>query len=197
MKGFRRFLLLAVLFSIGCESVFSRPSPDWPPVPMKRPPDATNSAAWHSVKVSPGPRRTKIHFYDKLNPVWWLENADEPVPPDWYLPDGKHRALKWRCRNPFHNFDFYVIGVADRNFVRSGFYPERNSNPHGGWDFEIARRRLVLLPFVSYERRRMNFYFGWRESGAFGLELRFHRHPPAQKAGRGGDVDKPPTSPSA
>ena len=130
---------------------------------------------WHSVNVAPKAGLPKIYFYDKLNPVWWLENSDEPAPPAWYLPAGRHRFTKWRFRNPFHNFDFYVIGVADKPFVRSGCYPERNSNPHGGWDFELARRKLVLLPFVSYERRWGTFYLGWRERGAFGLELRLHR----------------------
>ena len=119
----------------------------------------------------------KSTFYNKLNPVWWLENADDPVPPAWYLPQDKHRALKWRFRNPFHNFDFYVIGVADKKFMRSGHYPERNSDPQGGWDFEVARRRLALLPYVSYERKKFNFYFGWREHGAFGVEMKFHKRP--------------------
>ena len=140
---------------------------------------ATNVPAldghWHSLNVVPKPGLPEIDFYNKLNPVWWMENADDPVPPAWYRPTDRHRAAKWRFRNPFHNFDFYVIGVADRQFVRSGRYPERNSNPLGGWDFELARRKLALLPFVSYERHWCTFYFGWREHGAFGLELRFHR----------------------
>ena len=130
----------------------------------------------------------KIHFYDKWNPVWWVENADEPVPPKWYLPDDKHRTMKWHFRNPFHNFDFYVIGVADRRFTRSGRYPERNANPHGGWDFEVSRRRLAVLPFVSYERPRVTFYFGWRESGAFGVELRLHHRKPPVTATKNGNL---------
>lgn len=132
---------------------------------------------WHSVKILPSPRLPKIHFYDKLNPVWWLKNSDEPNPPAWYLPGDPQRRLKWKFRNPFHNFDSYVIGVADKKFTRSGFFPARNSDPRGGWDFEIVRRRLALLPFFSYERPRLTFYFGWRNRGAFGVELRFHRHP--------------------
>jgi hypothetical protein len=119
----------------------------------------------------------KIRWYDKLNPVWWLENADDPAPPAWYLPGDRNRAMKWRFRNPFHNFDHYVIGVADRDFWRSGRYPERNSDPHGGWDVEIDRRKLAVLPFVSFERRGCDFYFGWREHGAFGIKLTFsHPH---------------------
>jgi hypothetical protein len=175
MKFWRGIFFISALFFIGGATAFSRPIPNWPPVPMKRPPAENNSPAWHSVKVLPSPHQPEIHFYDKLNPIWWLENSDEPVPPKWYLPDDKHRELKWRFRNPFHNFGFYIIGIADKKFTRSGFYPERNSDPRGGWDFEIARRWIAFLPFISYERPRMNFYFGWREHGAFGVEIRFHR----------------------
>ncbi|MGO8740963.1 MAG: hypothetical protein ACLQUR_01025 [Limisphaerales bacterium] len=113
----------------------------------------------------------KIHTYNKLNPAWWFKNSDEPVPPKWYQPDDRHRVLKWHCRNPFHNFDNYIIGVADKDFVRSGKYPERNSSPHGGWDFAVARRKLVLLPFLSWQRDSFNFYCGWREHGSFGIKL--------------------------
>ena len=179
MKFFYGVMVALVLLLAGCGTAFSRPVPGmWPPVPMWRPPADPHSPAWHSVKVAPGPHLPKIHFYDKLNPVWWAENANEPVPPDWYRAGEKHRQLKWHFRNPFHNFNFYVLGVADRKFVRSGHYPERNSNPHGGWNFAVARRWLALLPFISYERPRVTFYFGWRESGAFGVELRMHRPAP-------------------
>jgi hypothetical protein len=157
------------------------------PPPMKRAPADTNSVHWHSIHVTPKPDLPEIHFYDKLNPVWWLQNADDPVPPPWYRPDDPHRALKWRFRNPLHNFNFYVIGIADKNFVRSGRYPKQNSNPNGGWDFELARRKIVLLPFISYERSWITFYFGWREHGAFGAELTFHRRPKLEKI-----EDKPP-----
>ena len=174
----KRFIGVAggvLLFFTIMPLVFARPIPGIWPVHMQRPVADTNSPAWHSIKVTPGSRLPQIHFYNKLNPVWWLENADDPVPPAWYLPKDKHRALKWRFRNPFHNFDFYVIGVADKKFTRSGHYPERNSDPHGGWDFELARRRLALLPYVSCERKHFNFYFGWRERGAFGIEMKFHK----------------------
>jgi hypothetical protein len=142
--------------------------------PMRHPASMTNFSCWHSVVVSPQQRLKKINFWNKLNPVWWCQNADDPKPPDWYLPGDQHRELKWSFRNPFHNFDFYVMCIADKPFVRSGRWPERNASPNGGWDQEIARRKLALLPFVSYERKWMTFYLGWREHGAFGAALRFH-----------------------
>lgn len=167
--GVTAFLLLAI-----CPSAFSRPVPAaWQPAPMKRPAAGANSAPWHTITVRPPPDLPEIHFYDKLNPVWWFGNIDDPTPPEWYRPHSKHRTFLWRFRNPFHNFDHYVIGVADKSFKRSGRWPKRNSNPNGGWDFELARRRLVLLPFFSYQRGRFNFYFGWRERGDFGLKLNF------------------------
>ncbi len=139
---------------------------------------AASSGKWHTVKVVPRPGQPKIRTLDKLNPIWWFGNIDEPVPPDWYRPDDKHRTTKWRWRNSFHNFTNYVIGVADKPFARSGRYPERNSDPHGGWSFAVARRKLLLLPFFSYQRGRFTAYFGWRERGNFGMKLNVSAPPP-------------------
>jgi hypothetical protein len=138
---------------------------------------AAGTNHWRTVTVTPNPDLPKIHFYDRLNPVWWFGNLDDPAPPAWYRPDDKHRVFLWHLRNPFHNFDHYVIGVADKKFKRSGRWPERNSNPNGGWDFEVARRKLAVLPFLSCQRGRFNFYFGWRERGDFGIKLNFPRSP--------------------
>jgi hypothetical protein len=171
-KNWRGLVVVVVLLLAGNQSAFARPEPAaWQPRPMKRPPADPNSPRWHSIKVTPRAGLPKIHFYNKLNPVWWVENSDEPVPPKWYKPDDRRRVMKWHFRNPFHNFGNYVIGVADKEFVRSGKYPERNSRPRGGWDFAVARRKLVLLPFISYQRGSFNFYFGWREHGNFGIKL--------------------------
>ena len=136
-------------------------------------------ARWHTIKGTP-PRADlpKIHFYNKLNPVWWFKNRDDPKPPDWYKPNDKHRKLKWSFRNPMHNFDFYVIGVADKKFSRSGRFPDKNSDPRGGWDFEATRYKFIWLPFISYHRPKFDFYFGWRERGNFGIKININ---PAKK----------------
>jgi len=136
---------------------------------------------WHTVAM---PRKASvpvIHWYDKINPVWWLGNAEEPVPPAWYEPTNSMRKVKWYFRNPFTNLSYYVIGVADKDTVRSGRYPESVGNPHGGWNFAVTRRRIVYLPFWDYKNRHMEFYFGWRERGNFGIKLIFHKPPEPQK----------------
>jgi hypothetical protein len=135
--------------------------------------NAAENVSWQTVMVKPGPHAPKIHFYNKLNPVWWLKNSDDPVPPDWYRPGEKHRKMLWSFRNPLHNFDFYVIGVADKKFYRSGQYPKLNGDPKGGWDFEAARYKFIWLPFVAYHRESFDFYLGWRNRGNFGIKFNF------------------------
>ncbi len=138
----------------------------------------TNQAPdWHGVAMPCKPGQPVIHWYDKCNPVWWFGNNDDPVPPDWYEPGNPHRKRDWFFRNPLTNFTYYVIGVADKDTVRYGRYPELVGNPQGGWNFAITRRRVVLLPFMDYKNSRMEFYLGWRERGNFGAKLVFHSPP--------------------
>jgi len=172
MKNWRGWVTTVVLLLLSCHSALSRPVPAaWQPAPMKCPPAGTNSARWHADIVTPRPGLPKIHFYNKINPVWWFGNIDDPVPPAWYRSDSERRLFLWHLRNPFHNIDHYVIGIADKKFVRYSKYPGRNSNQTGGWDFAVARRKLAVLPFLSCHRDRFNFYFGWRERGNFGIKL--------------------------
>jgi hypothetical protein len=132
------------------------------------------SGQWHSVKVTPTPGLPKIHFYDKLNPVWWFKNRDDPVPPAWYRPNSKWRKTTWAFRNPFHNFSHYVIGIADKKFTRSGRYPEKISHPHGGWNYSVAKYKWLRLPCISYHRGKVDFYVGWRDRGNFGMKMNFN-----------------------
>jgi hypothetical protein len=126
---------------------------------------------WHGVTIAPPARLPRIHWYDKMNPVWWFKNVDEPKPPAWYKPHDHNRTLKWRFRNPFHNFNAYVIGVGDKTIVRSGRYPVRISNPRGGWNFAVTKYKWLRLPFISYQRGKFHFYFGWRDRGNFGAKV--------------------------
>lgn len=117
--------------------------------------------------------RPKPRFGQKLNPVWWLGNFDDPIPPDWYRPGKRFRKAWWHLRNPFHNFTFYVIGIADKDFTRSGTHPGRVFHPEGGWTRAVSRYRWRRYPFVSYIRNDFKCYAGWRERGNFGLKLTF------------------------
>ena len=173
MKNWRGLAVVVLQFLI-CTSAFSRPVPAaWQPSPMKR--SVTNH--WQTVIVTPKPDLPKIHFYNKVNPVWWFGNIDDPAPPAWYRPDSHHRDFLWHLRNPFHNFDHYVIGIADKKFRRTSLESESGPNLQKHWDLAVARRKLAVLPFIGYHRDRFNFYFGWRERGNFGIKLNFSKPP--------------------
>jgi hypothetical protein len=166
-RKFAQLLFFAVLSLVtGCCSVKPNSLPT--DVPGAKP-------HWHRITVTPGTNAPPVHFYNKLNPIWWVGNASEPRAPDWYKPDRCCRDFQWWLRNPFSNFSSYVIGVADKETVRYGRYPEQTSNPNGGWNFAVTRRCIVYLPFFDYRRGRFEFYFGWRKAGKFGIKLNFYQ----------------------
>lgn len=107
----------------------------------------------------------------KWNPIWWLGNADDSTPPKWYRPNQQGRRVLWQARNPLHNFTFYVIGIADKDFLRYGHEPEAVFSKDGGWNWAVIQRGWLRLPFISYQGRRLQFYALWRERGNFGLKL--------------------------
>ena len=150
------FTLLVVVFLNGCQSVST----------VKHP--------------SPAPAVAT----QKWNPLWWLGNADDPAPPEWYRPDARGRVVTWQLRNPLHNFTFYVIGVADKPFTRTGKFPEAVFAPDGGWNWAMTRHRWVRLPFVSYNGTGGRFYLGWRERGNFGGKGNFGKIPPPDRGPR-------------
>lgn len=116
--------------------------------------------------------RVQLHGAMKLNPRFWLGNIDDPVPPADYRPNDQHRDSKWYFRNPGHNFTFYVIGIADKTFQRSGRFPDKVFKPGRGWNFTVCKYKFLRLPFVSYIHGPFKFYLGWRERGDFGIELK-------------------------
>jgi len=127
----------------------------------------------HSLFVIHIPRQQhRYSLWQKINPIWWLGNADEPVAPDWYRPGGRCRNLMWHLRNPCHNFDCYVIGFSDKRFIRVGRFPEETFNPNGGWNWGSCRSHGVRFPYISYIRGGVRAYCGWRPGGAFGTELK-------------------------
>jgi hypothetical protein len=107
----------------------------------------------------------------KWNPTFWFGNVDDPVPPSDYLPKDHNRVKKWYVRNSAHNLTFYIFGIADKNFHRSGKYPDQVFNPHGGWNWTVCKYKTMRLPFLSYQRHSFAFYLGWRERGNFGVKF--------------------------
>ena len=130
---------------------------------------------WHTVTHVPPPDWNGINRWNKLNPIWWFQNDDDPEPPHDYRPGERHRRAMWFFRNSTHNLTFYVIGVADQKSRRSGVYPDLTCNPHGGWNFAVTHRYCLYLPFVSYKRHGLECYLGWRTGGNFGAKVNFHR----------------------
>jgi hypothetical protein len=93
-KNWRGLIWVVAWLLAGSPSAFPHSIlADEQPGPMSRPPANPNAARWHSIKVTPRADLPKIHFHDKLNPVWWMENSDEPVPPEWYQPDDRRRVI--------------------------------------------------------------------------------------------------------
>jgi hypothetical protein len=137
----------------------------------------TNAAPlgrWHTVAIRPR-NKHPISTWQKFNPVWWYGNLDDPNPPDWFRPGEKNRVAKWRGRNPFHNFTFYVIGIADKHHFRSGRFPRSIRDPvDGGWNFSATRYKFIWLPFFAYNRGKFDFYFGWRPGGNFGGKINYN-----------------------
>ena len=155
--------VVVLLLGWCADTASAKPRDEKPTVPMKREPTP-------SILIT---NHTHIPTLWKFNPVWWFKNYDNPEPPDWMWPGDPHRHFKWYLRNPLNNFTFYVIGIADKTFVRVGKYPARVFAPDGGWNWSVCRHKCLRLPFVSYQNGRFEFYLGWRNRGNFGFTFRF------------------------
>jgi hypothetical protein len=169
MKFFAFILLAAASASVSA----AKPRDEKPYPPMKR-------ELTRAIIVT---NHVHIPTLWKFNPVFWFENYDRPDPPRGMWRGDPLRQLKWNLRNPFHNFDFYIIGIADKTFVREGKYPERVFAPEEGWNRAVCKYKWMRLPFVSYWRGPFRFYIGWRNRGQFGFEFKFSK-PKEQPAAR-------------
>src|SRR5437764_1442673 len=58
----------------------------------------TNVAPVHAVVHVPREHQ-HFTFWQKINPVWWFGNADDPVPPRKYRPGKRTRKFTWYLRN--------------------------------------------------------------------------------------------------
>jgi len=120
--------------------------------------------------------------WPKWNILWWFDNEHDPMPPErmhlWENYKPWIRYLLWRLRNPMHNFCYYVLGVADKEFLVTGDYPSSTFIPTG-----TGYNRLTLTgtdgswtrKFVSYRGPKWEWYYGWNHDGRWGLALR-HAH---------------------
>jgi hypothetical protein len=123
-----------------------------------------------------------IPLSKKLNPLWWLGNEADPIenePQMWPTLPLWQRKLLWWLRNPFENFNRYVIGIVDRDpVVDDPSVPMfGNFAANGGWLHYWVRPRTekhAWRPMISYTRGvgGWEFYLGWKHDGAFGLALR-------------------------
>tara|TARA_R110002096_G_scaffold200639_6_gene384673 strand:- start:11084 stop:11602 length:519 start_codon:yes stop_codon:yes gene_type:complete len=113
-------------------------------------------------------------FVPKMNPLWWLGNADRDYDETW-KPEKSHewRKFTFALRNPGHNFTHYVIGVSDRDIHRVGIAAEHVWNPDGGLNLAVTNSGpLIHLPFVSNKGPFFEGYLGWRQDGNFGAAFR-------------------------
>ncbi len=119
----------------------------------------------------------------RLNPGWWLGNADTAYE-SWWKPcaGASVRRFTWAMRNPGHNFTHYVAGVADRDSKRTGTAPKGVWNPDGGWNFSMTHAGpFIHLPFASHKGKRFEGYLGWREDGNLGAAFRRAEHDPKER----------------
>ena len=163
LKTFWSVGSIILLASSGCASLGPTTKRDIPQAPR----------IMSAEQKSQSSRSFNISWKNKVNPLWWFGNIDEPAPPKNYKPLNANRSFHYVLRNPFHNFHFYVIGIADKNFVRLGRCPASVFNPHDGWNWAVSQYKWLWLPFISYKRGNFKFYIGWREHGNFGIKLNF------------------------
>lgn len=97
------------------------------------------------------------------------------------------KALRWACRNPLHNFCFYVIGTAyttnsEFTFLKIDqeqfcFCTYRRSGGHNfgkGTSFFLGFhgwKPFFSLQLLYTPKWRGQFYLGWRERGNFGIKM--------------------------
>lgn len=161
--------VLCLFVNSGCQSV----NPARYPV-ATRSVVSTNKPLWHTVRIA-GKTNVMVRTIDRINPLWWFGNVDDPLPPDWYRPGKSLRRTTWFVRNPMHNLMFYTVGIADKDSARSGYYPETIFNPNEGWNYTVCKRNRCRMPLVSYQCRSFHFYFGWRKQGNFGIKINFEK----------------------
>ncbi len=139
--------------------------------------------------------RSQIRWYDLGHWVTWtlFGNDDDGIfgeePTSGYKTRRNVsglRAFAWTLRNPLHNLGFYVLGSANRENSEFALVQlaEDNSkllNYKAKADTVFAGEKSSFFlgfhgwkPFLSLRLRygrQLDFYFGWRERGNFGMKF--------------------------
>lgn len=174
-----KFLLILLFFFTSCSGyrpTSENPTPLYEVIPCHRsavpPGDVASWMAWAIFGndddgiYGEGP---KAHYYPNY-------------------PNTVGKFWRWWLRNPLHNFTFYVIGSADRQ--NSAFTVLKIGdkgcallckNRRKATEFPFYHGGIYIAfhggkPYVSMRlpitgKRCLNFYFGWRCRGNFGIKL--------------------------
>lgn len=111
----------------------------------------------------------------KWNPLWWVQNSREPLPPPDYRPTSRWRNLGWFLRNNFNNFKMFVAGIADKDHWVCGLEPGAPYKP--GWNFLLSGVHVYWRPWVSHGGRCITWGFGWKPSGQLGAKWKITDSP--------------------
>lgn len=114
--------------------------------------------------------------------IWAIFGNDEdgPIGDARWNPERKDTLwirIKWWVRNPFHNFTHHVIGIHGEPFASIKVYEQGNLQKHIRVMQRNGERREY--PYWIYDNGRIEWYFGWRSSGAFGIAIRKRGGPPS------------------
>ncbi|MDB6081900.1 MAG: hypothetical protein JWO53_1172 [Chlamydiia bacterium] len=185
------FLLL--FLNIGC-SACQKQAETHPTTDMSER-EKIASSHW-LYKVIPR-HRSQIEWYDIGRWTTWalFGNDDDGIfgegkKANYKLqePISSKLALYWTCRNPLHNFCFYVIGQAYMKnseytllSISEGEKKYLSYKAEGSTVFEKGNSSFFLgfhgwKPFIAFKIQHSHsyhteFYLGWRERGNFGLKL--------------------------
>lgn len=132
-------------------------------------PTVERAGGWTKLTVS---GRKPIPPGTKLNPLWWIGNDWDVVPPSWFYPEksARWRAFMWWWRNPFENFKRWVCGVGDLNYtvrlIGDSWWTTGNVT-NRNWEVGLIDG---FLPWLSYSGDKFEFYIGWQPVGVAAIK---------------------------
>jgi hypothetical protein len=139
--------------------------------------------------------RSQIQWYDLAHWATWMffGNDDDGIfgeekktPYRLQESPSLSKAIKWACRNPLHNFCFYVIGnahcinsefaILKLNRRKICFCTYRSTpEPHFEKPFFFLGfhgwKPFIAVHVYYNQKYRGQFYLGWRERGNFGIKF--------------------------